>query len=174
MRTAKRTKLAPHLRVALPGAGRPNQRWSMDFVSDRFVNCRWFRILTVVDQYTRECLSAFADHSQTGQKVVQQMKQLVAARAVPESISTDNGSEFGGKAMEAWAYQAGVKLDFIRPSKPVENAYASHCTSFKHSGTTDIAGRLSDSFVPLRFLRHFGTRRFIQMLRLVGVSLGFK
>jgi putative transposase len=123
VRTAKRTKLAPHLRVPLPGAGRPNQRWSMDFVSDRLVYGRWFRILTVVDQYTRECLSAFADHSQTGERVVEQMKRLVAVRGAPESITTDNGSEFGGKAMETWAYQAGVKLDFIRPGKPVENGY---------------------------------------------------
>jgi putative transposase len=123
VRTAKRTKREPHLRVPLPGAGRPNQRWSMDFVSDRLVNGRWFRILTVVDQYTRECLCVFPDHSQTGLKVVEQMKRLAASRGLPESITTDNGSEFGGKAMEAWAYQAGVKLDFIRPGKPVENGY---------------------------------------------------
>jgi putative transposase len=77
VRTAKRTKLAPHLRVPLPGAGRPNQRWSMDFVSDRLVNGRWFRILTVVDQYTRECLSALADHSQTGERVVEQLNRLL-------------------------------------------------------------------------------------------------
>jgi putative transposase len=123
VRTAKRTKRAPHLRVPLPGAGRPNQRWSMDFVSDRLVNGRWFRILTVVDQYTRECLCAFADHAQSGEKVVEQMKRIAESRGLPESITTDNGSEFGGKAMEAWAYQAGVKLDFIRPGKPVQNGF---------------------------------------------------
>jgi putative transposase len=123
VRTAKRMKRAPHLRVPLPGAGRPNQRWSMDFVSDRFINGRWFRILTVVDQYTRECLCAFADHTQTGEKVVKQMQRLGAARGLPESITTDNGSEFVGRAMETWAYRAGVKLDFIRPGKPVENGF---------------------------------------------------
>lgn len=123
VRTAKRTKRAPHLRVPLPSAGRANQRWSMDFVSDRLVNGRWFRILTAVDQYTRECLCAFADRSQTGEKVVEQMKRLAAARGLPESITTDNGSEFVGRAMETWAYHAGVKLDFIRPGKPVENGY---------------------------------------------------
>ena len=73
VRTAKRTKREPHLRVPLASAGRPNQRWSMDFVSDRFADGRGFRILTVVDQYTRECLCAFADRSQTGEKVVAQM-----------------------------------------------------------------------------------------------------
>ena len=58
VRTAKRKKRGTHVRVALPGATRANQRWSMDFVSDRLADGRWFRILTVVDQYTRECLCA--------------------------------------------------------------------------------------------------------------------
>jgi putative transposase len=123
VRTVKRSKRAAHLRVGLPGAARPNQRWSMDFVSDRLASGRWFRILTVVDQYTRECLCLYADRSQTGEKVVEQMRCLVAQRGIPESITTDNGSEFAGRAMETWAYQAGVKLDFIQPGKPVENGY---------------------------------------------------
>jgi putative transposase len=61
VRTAKRKKGAAHARVPLAGATRGNQRWSMDFVSDRLADGRWFRILTVVDQYTRECLCAYAD-----------------------------------------------------------------------------------------------------------------
>jgi putative transposase len=72
----------------------------MDFVSDRLADGRWFRVLTVVDQYTRECLCAFADHSQTAEKVVEQMKRLVALRGAPESITTDNGSEFAGRAID--------------------------------------------------------------------------
>jgi putative transposase len=123
VRRTKRAKRAAHERVPLTGAVRPNQRWSMDFVSDRFADGHWFRILTVVDQYTRECLCAYADRSQTGEKVVAQMKHLVSARGVPESITTDNGSEFAGRAMEIWAYQTGVKLDFIRPGRPVQNGY---------------------------------------------------
>lgn len=123
VRTAKRKKRSSHLRVALPQPTRPNQRWSMDFVSDRLADGRWFRILTVVDQYTRECLCAYADRSQTGEKVVVQMKRLTVLRGVPESITTDNGGEFAGKGMEAWAYQNDVKLDLIRPGKPVENGY---------------------------------------------------
>jgi putative transposase len=119
----KRTKRAAHLRVPLAGATRPNQRWSMDFVSDRLADGRWFRILTVVDQYTRECLCAYADRSQTGDRVVAQMQRLVKMRGAPESITTDNGSEFAGRAMEVWAYTAGVKLDFIRPGRPVQNGY---------------------------------------------------
>jgi putative transposase len=123
VRTSQRRKRSTHVRVPLPQASRPNQRWSMDFVSDRLADGRWFRILTVVDQYTRECLCAYADRSQTGEKVVVQMKRLVALRGVPASITTDNGSEFAGRAMEMWAYQNRVKLDLIRPGKPVENGY---------------------------------------------------
>jgi putative transposase len=136
VRTAKRKKRSTHSRVPLPEPTRPNQRWSMDFVSDRIADGRWFRILTVVDQYTRECLCAYADRSQTGEKVVVQMKRLALLRGVPESITTDttdNGGEFAGKAMETWAYKNGVKLDLIRPGKPVENG---HIESFN--------GRLRD------------------------------
>ena len=92
VRTKKHGKRAAHTRVRLPEAARPNQRWSMDFVSDRLTDGRWFRILTVVDQYTRECLCIYADRSQTGEKAVEHMKRLVALRGVPESITTDNGS----------------------------------------------------------------------------------
>jgi putative transposase len=123
LRTAKRKKKTPHLRVLLAPATQPNQRWSMDFVSERLATGRWFRILTVVDQHTRECLCAHADRPQTGEKVVEQMERLTAERGLPESITTDNGGEFTGKAMETWAYQTGVKLDFIRPGRPVENGY---------------------------------------------------
>jgi putative transposase len=123
VRTKKRGKRGAHARVPLPEAARPNQRWSMDFVSDRLTDGRWFRILTVVDQYTRECLCINADRSQTGEKVVEHMKRLAATRGVPESITTDNGSEFAGRAMDVWAQQAGVKLDFIRPGRPTQNGY---------------------------------------------------
>jgi putative transposase len=113
VRTVKRAKRAAQARVPLPGATRVNQRWSMDFVSDRFADGRWFRILTVVDQYTRECLCTYVDRSQSGDKVVEQMKRLVALRGAPESITMDNVSEFASRAIELWAYQTGVKLDWV-------------------------------------------------------------
>lgn len=123
VRRSKHAKRVSHTRVPLPQPVQANQRWSMDFVSDRFSDGRWFRILTVVDQYTRECLCVYADRSQTGEKVVEQMKRLVKLRGAPESITTDNGSEFAGQAMDGWAHQTGVKLDFIRPGRPVQNGY---------------------------------------------------
>ncbi len=80
VRTPKRRQTSAQVRVALSGASRPNQRWSMDFVSDRLADGRWFRILTVVDQYTRECLCVHAERSQTGKKVVEQLSRIVARR----------------------------------------------------------------------------------------------
>ena len=92
-------------------------------MSERLADGRWFRILTILDQYTRECLCAYADRSQTGEKVAEQLDRLITLRGAPESITSDNGSEFTGKALDLWAHQAGVKLNFIRPGKPVENGY---------------------------------------------------
>ena len=123
VRTKKRTKRAGHVRVPLASATRPNQRWSMDFVSDRFVDKRWFRVLTVMDQFTKEGLCTHADRQQSGKKVVEQLNQLVAERGAPDSITIDNGSEFAGRELETWAYERGVKLDFIRPGKPVQNGF---------------------------------------------------
>lgn len=123
VRTKKRAKRAAHVRVPLATATRPNQRWSMDFVSDRLVNKCWFRILTVMDQFTKEGLCTHADRQQSGKKVVEQLDRLVAERGAPDSITIDNGSEFAGREMETWAYQNEVKLDFIRPGKPVQNGF---------------------------------------------------
>jgi putative transposase len=123
VRTKKRAKRVAQARVPLATATRRNQRWSMDFVSDRFSNGLWFRVLTVLDQFTKEGLCTHADRRQTGKKVVEQLDILVAERGAPESITIDNGGEFAGHDMDTWAYQNGVKLDFIRPGKPVQNGF---------------------------------------------------
>ena len=114
VRTKKRVKSAAQVRITLAEATFANPRWSMDFVSERLADGRWFRILTILDQYTRECLCTYADRSQTGEKVSEQLDRLITLRGAPESITSDNGSEFTGKAMDLWAHQAGVKLNFIR------------------------------------------------------------
>jgi len=93
-------------RIRLAEARYPNRRWSMDFVSDRSVDERWFRILTVLDQYTRECLCAHADRSQSGEKVAEQLERVIAQRGVPETITADNGSEFAGRVMDYWAHSS--------------------------------------------------------------------
>ena len=123
VRTKKRRKRASHLRVVpdLPSA--PNERWSMDFVADRLDDGRRFRALTVVDVFTRECLAIEADFSLTGRKVADVLERLVFERGTPKIITVDNGSEFYSKEMDSWAYRREVRLDFIRPGKPVENAF---------------------------------------------------
>lgn len=123
VRTAKRKKLAQRARAAAEPATRANQRWAMDFVADRFSSGYRFRVLTIVDLYTRECLALYVDRSITGAKVAAVLKELVARRGAPQWITVDNGTEFVSRAMEAWSGSSGVRLDFIRPGRPVENAF---------------------------------------------------
>jgi len=124
VRTKQRKKLASRARVPLSVAVRPNQRWSMDFIQERTEDGRNFRVLSVIDQFTRECIALEAERSMTGNKVVAALERVMEqGRPAPESITTDNGSEFAGKALDAWALRHGVKLSFIRPGKPVENGF---------------------------------------------------
>jgi len=102
---------------------RSNERWSMDFVSARLADGRWFRTLTVMDVYTRESLALVADRSRTGIKVAAALTPIVRRRGAPRAITVDNGGEFVSRAMDAWAYAHDVRLEFIRPGKPVENAF---------------------------------------------------
>jgi putative transposase len=122
VRTQKR-KRAAQSRVPLSSATGPNHRWSMDFVSDRLADGRWFRVLTVIDQFTRECVLLLADQSLTAAKVAAALDRAVAERGAPESITVDNGSEFASSVMDRWAYSNSVTLNFIRPGKPVENGF---------------------------------------------------
>ena len=123
VRTKVRKKIARRSRVPALKATRPNEKWSMDFVAARLIDGRWFRVLTVVDQFTRECVLLLADSSLTGNKVALALSQAIAERGAPASITVDNGTEFASKAMDVWAYQYRVQLDFIRPGNPVENSY---------------------------------------------------
>lgn len=109
-------------------ATRPKEYWSRDFVSDKLANGRSFRILTVVDQFTRECVWLEADRSMTGTKVAAALTKASLEHAGPPiSITCDNGSEFASKALEAWAFDHEVRLCFIRPGRPVENGYIESC-----------------------------------------------
>ena len=124
LRKRKRKKTAAMTRVILPAAERPNERWSMDFVTDSIVTGRRFRALVIVDDYSRECPAIEVDTSLGGCRVVQVLERLAETRGLPEVVTLDNGPEFAGKALDEWAYRKGVKLNFIRPGKPIENAYA--------------------------------------------------
>jgi len=124
LRLRNRKKKAAILRVMLPQAEHANQRWSMDFVADSTLAGRRFRALAIVDDYSRECPAIEVDSSIPGAKVVDVLEKLAETRGLPEVITVDNGPEFAGKTMDEWAYRRGIKLNFIRPGKPVENAYA--------------------------------------------------
>lgn len=100
-----------------------NGRWSMDFVHDATWDGRKLRMLTIVDDFTRECLWIEADSSLTGKRVVRVLNALEVHRGLPKGILTDNGSEFTGRDMDKWACDKGVALMFIDPGKPSQNAY---------------------------------------------------
>ena len=123
MRTQKRKARAQRHRVPPGQAVRANHKWSMDFVVQRLPDGRWIRVLTVVDQFTRECLVLHADNALGGEKVAIALDKVLALRGAPESITVDNGTDFTSKALDLWAYKNSVHLDFIRPGKPVENGY---------------------------------------------------
>jgi putative transposase len=124
LRRKRRRKGAAGLRVTMPTPQRPNQRWSMDFVTDSIVTGRRFRALAIVDDFSRECPAIEVDTSLGGVRVVSVLERLAQTRGLPEVITTDNGPEFAVKILDEWAYRRGVKLNFIRPGKPIENAYA--------------------------------------------------
>lgn len=124
LRRKRRKKGAAGARTVLPPAQRPNEYWSMDFVSDSIVTGRRFRALTVVDNFSRECPVIEVDTSLGGARVVNVLERLSETRGLPEVITVDNGPEFAGKALDEWAYRRRVRLNFIRPGKPIENAFA--------------------------------------------------
>jgi putative transposase len=123
LRVKRRKKLASQARVELPKADRPNQLWSMDFLQDALYDGRRIRLLPIIDTYTRECFRIEVDTSIGGKRVAGVLSQISAVRGLPEHIVVDNGPEFISNALDAWAYERGVKLQFIRPGKPVDNAY---------------------------------------------------
>lgn len=119
----RRRKRAAGLRMPLTRPTRVNERWSMDFLTDALGTGRSFRVLTIVDDRTRECLALEADRSLPGSRVVQVLEQVVAQRGRPTVIVSDNGPEFVGRALDQWAYREGVRLHFIAPGKPMQNGY---------------------------------------------------
>jgi len=123
LRRKRRKKRISHLRVVRPAPTQVNQRWSMDFVMDSLWNGRRFRALTIVDDLSRESPAIEVDRCLSGLRVSRVLDRLADERGLPEVITVDNGPEFQSRALDQWAYDHGVRLQFIRPGKPVENAY---------------------------------------------------
>ncbi len=104
-------------------ASATDETWSMDFVSDELFDGRRIRALTLVDNFSRESLAIHVDQSIRGNDVVSLLRSLNLAGRKPKTIRVDNGPEFISKALDLWAYENDVTLDFSRPGKPTDNAY---------------------------------------------------
>ena len=100
-----------------------NLRWSLDFVMDTLVSGRRFRILTLVDDFTRECLGLVADTSLTGPRVVRELDRIVETRGCPRMIVSDNGTEFTSNTILAWQQSHDVEWHYIAPGKPMQNGF---------------------------------------------------
>jgi putative transposase len=101
----------------------PNDRWSLDFVSDQLLDGRRFRILAVVDDCTRECLTLVADTSLSGVRVARELDRLVLERGKPGTVVSDNGTELTSNAILTWADERHVDWHYIAPGKPTQNAF---------------------------------------------------
>jgi len=97
--------------------------WSYDFVTARTADGRAFRMLTIIDEYTRECLAIAVERRLTSEHVIDQLFNLFILRGIPEHIRSDNGPEFTAKAVRKWLERLGVKTLFIEPGSPWENGY---------------------------------------------------
>lgn len=102
---------------------RPNERWSLDFVSDAFTDGRRFRILAVVDDFSRECLGLIADTSLSGLRVTRELSAVIRRRGRPKTIVSDNGTELTSMAVLRWCQDTGVGWHYIAPGKPTQNAF---------------------------------------------------
>lgn len=120
-RGGRKRALGTRAPLALPQG--PNQRWSLDFLSDQLADSRRFRILAVVDDFTRECLALVADTSLSGMRVGRELDTIVARRNKPLSIVSDNGTELTSTAILQWSQQARVEWHYIAPGKPTQNAF---------------------------------------------------
>jgi putative transposase len=129
-------KKAQGMRVPAPIPQGPNQRWSLDFVSDVFAHGRRFRVLGVIDDFTAECLALVADTSLSGLRVARELDTVIAARKAPAMIVSDNGPELTSLAILKWQQQTRVDWHYIEPGKPQQNPFAE---SFN--------GRLRDEFL---------------------------
>jgi len=110
-------------RVLRPLAAEKNECWSMDFMSDQLYDGRRIRLLTIVDNHTRESLAIHVGQRIRGSEVVEVLQKVVTEHGRPRTIQVDNGPEFISKDVDLWAYWNHVQLDFSRPGKPTDNAY---------------------------------------------------
>jgi putative transposase len=110
-------------RQVLSVPSRPNEVWSIDFVMDALANGRRIKCLTIVDDFTRECLDIAVDYGISGAYVTHVLERIGQFRGLPRAVRTDQGPEFTSRAMDRWAYGHGIDLKLIAAGKPTQNAY---------------------------------------------------
>jgi putative transposase len=120
-RSGRKRAVGTRVPMVLPRG--PNQRWSLDFLSDAFADGRRFRILAIVDDFTRECLALVADTSLPGMRVARELDAVVTRRGLPAMIVSDNGTELTSLTMLRWSQQRDVAWHYIAPGKPQQNAF---------------------------------------------------
>jgi putative transposase len=118
-RGGRKRALGTRRPILLPS--RANERWSLDFVSDAFTDGRRFRVLAIVDDYSRECLALVADTSLSGLRVTRELSQLIAQRGKPNTIVSDNGTELTSMAVLKWCQETNIEWHYIQPGKPMQN-----------------------------------------------------
>jgi len=123
LRRRQRKKLAAVPRIALPRPTQPGRWYALDFVHDRLVTGRRFKCLTMTDPCSKEVPVIEVDVSIGGARVCRILDRVFLTRPLPETLIVDNGPEFAGTALDAWAAEHGVHLHFIQPGKPVQNAF---------------------------------------------------
>lgn len=123
LRRRRRRKRLSHLRVVRPRPAAANQAWALDFVHDSLMNGRRFRALAVIDEWSRESLAIEVDVSLTGERVKRVLDRPAIGRGLPAVIQSDNAPEFTSLVLDQWAYDNHVRLQFIEPGKPIQNAF---------------------------------------------------
>lgn len=119
----KNRKKARGSRLAQEPATRPNQKWSMDFVFDQLSDGRRIKLMTLVDEFTRESLAVEAERSIKGVDVIRILEKVIMARGKPDELQSDNGSEFTCNSVLSWTHQHEINWRYIDPGKPTQNSY---------------------------------------------------
>lgn len=120
-RGGRKRALGTRRPLVLPS--RANERWSLDFVSDAFTDGRRFRVLAIVDDFTRECLALVADTSLSGLRVARELDAIIGRRGRPLTIVSDNGTELTSMAILKWCQESGIEWHYIAPGKPMQNGF---------------------------------------------------
>lgn len=120
-RGGRKRALGTRRPLALPS--RPNERWSLDFVSDAFTDGRRFRVLAVADDFTRECLALVADTSLSGRRLARELDAVIARRGKPRTIVSDNVTEMTSTAILEWCQNTHIDWHYIARGKPMQNGF---------------------------------------------------